>query len=45
VRKLAGSGKVVSYDIAELSPPYDIDSRTAKLSANLIYEIIHHHLF
>ena len=43
VRQLAGSGKVVSYDIAELSPPYDQDQRTAKLAANFIYEIIHHH--
>lgn len=43
VRKLASSGKVVSYDLAELSPPFDIDSRTTKLAANLIYEIIHHH--
>lgn len=43
VRQLAVSGKVVSYDIAELSPRYDIDQRTAKLAANLIYEIIHHH--
>jgi len=25
VRQLAASGKVVSYDIAELSPKYDID--------------------
>lgn len=43
VRQLAGSGKVVSYDIVELSPHYDIDQRTAKLAANFIYEIIHHH--
>jgi len=43
VRKLAESGKVISYDIAELSPKYDIDLRTTKLAANLIYEIIHHH--
>jgi formiminoglutamase len=43
IRKLAASGKVVSYDIAELSPKYDIDLRTTKLAANLIYEIIHHH--
>lgn len=43
VRQLAGSGKVVSYDIAELSPNLDTDERTAKLAANLIYEIIHHH--
>lgn len=43
IRQLAASGKVVSYDIAELSPKYDIDSRTAKLAANFIYEILHHH--
>lgn len=43
VRQLAASGKVVSYDIAELSPPYDIDNRTAKIAANFIYEIMHHH--
>jgi formiminoglutamase len=43
IRQLASSGKVISYDIAELSPKYDADSRTAKLAANFIYEIIHHH--
>ncbi len=43
IRQLAASGKVTSYDIAELSPKYDIDLCTAKLAANLIYEIIHHH--
>ena len=25
-------------------PQYDIDQRTAKLAANFIYEIIHHHI-
>ncbi len=45
VRQIAASGKVLSYDIAELSPKYDIDSRTAKLAANFVYEIIHHHSF
>ncbi len=43
VRKLASSGKVMSYDLAELSPKYDIDLRTAKLAANFIYDIIHYH--
>jgi len=43
VRQLASSRKVISYDIAELSPNYDIDQRTAKLAAGLIYEIIHYH--
>jgi formiminoglutamase len=43
IRQLATSGKVVSFDIAELSPRYDVDYRTARLAANLIYEIIHHY--
>lgn len=45
IRQLAASGRVISYDIAELSPRYDIDQCTAKLAANLIYEIIHHHIY
>ncbi|OGT35605.1 MAG: formimidoylglutamase [Gammaproteobacteria bacterium RIFCSPHIGHO2_12_FULL_37_14] len=43
IRQTAASGKVVSYDIVEHVPRYDIDHRTAKLAASLIYEIIHHH--
>lgn len=43
LRQIAASGKVVSYDIAEYSPRFDIDHRTAKLAASLIYEIVHHH--
>ncbi len=43
IRQAASSGKVISYDIAEHVPRYDIDHRTAKLAATLIYEIIHHH--
>ncbi len=42
LRQLSLSGKMISYDIAELSPRYDIDNCTAKLAANLIYEIVHH---
>lgn len=44
LRQIAASGKVISYDIAEHVPRYDIDHRTAKLAAALIYEIIHHHV-
>lgn len=44
IRQLANSGKAVSYDIAELSPKFDLDGRTAKLAANFVYEIIHHHV-
>ncbi|OGT43667.1 MAG: formimidoylglutamase [Gammaproteobacteria bacterium RIFCSPHIGHO2_12_FULL_37_34] len=43
IRQLVASKKVVSYDIAELCPKYDIDKRTAKLAASLVYEIIHHY--
>lgn len=43
VRELANSGKVISYDLAEFAPNYDIDHRTARLAANLIFEIVHHH--
>ena len=43
IRQIAASGKVVSYDVVEHVPRYDIDHRTAKLAATLIYEIIHHH--
>jgi formiminoglutamase len=43
VKRLAASGKVISYDIAELCPPLDVDKRTARLAANFVYEIIHHH--
>jgi formiminoglutamase len=43
IRQAAASGKVICYDIVEHVPRYDIDHRTAKLAATLIYEIIHHH--
>ncbi len=43
LRQLAASGKVISYEIVEHTPRYDIDHRTAKLAATLIYEIMHHH--
>lgn len=43
IRQIASSGKAVSYDVVEHVPRYDIDHRTAKLAAILIYEIIHHH--
>lgn len=43
VRKLAQSGKVISYDMAEFSPQYDQDHHTAKLACSFIYEIISSH--
>lgn len=43
LRQVAASGKVICYDLAEHAPRYDVDHRTAKLAASLIYEIIHYH--
>ena len=34
------SQKVISFDIAEVSPPFDIDNRTAKLAAFMTYETL-----
>lgn len=38
MKLLAASGKIVSMDIAELNPQFDIDNRTAKLAANIIFD-------
>ena len=43
LRQVASSGKVISYDFAEHVPRFDIDHRTSKLAATLIYDVIHHH--
>jgi len=40
LRQVLRSGKVVSFDIAELNPAFDIDSRTAKLAASLVFEVM-----
>lgn len=34
------SGKIASMDIAEMNPTYDLDSRTARLGAQLIFDAI-----
>jgi formiminoglutamase len=44
LRQAASSAKVISYDIAEQVPRYDIDHHTANLAAAMIYEIFHHHI-
>ena len=41
--KVARSKKTICYDIAELSPQYDIDNRTTRLAASMVYEIIRNH--
>lgn len=40
VQEVARSGKLLSIDIAELSPAYDQDGRTAKLAAQLVFYLI-----
>jgi formiminoglutamase len=40
VRHLVLSGKVAAIDIAETNPLFDIDSRTSKLAASIIFDII-----
>lgn len=39
-KQIIASNKVISCDLAELNPEYDIDGRTAKLAASLIYKIV-----
>lgn len=40
LRHIVFSGKVGSVDIAELNPKYDIDNRTARLAASIIFDIV-----
>lgn len=35
-RQVAASGKLFHFDVAELNPEFDVDSRTAKVAARLI---------
>lgn len=38
---ITASGKLISIDIAEMNPKYDVDGCTAKLGASLIHHILH----
>jgi len=40
VKAVAGSGKLISFDIAEISPRFDSDNQTAKLGALVIFALI-----
>ncbi len=42
LRYLASCGKVLSLDIAELSPPLDQNEATARLAGSIIADYIHH---
>ena len=35
------STKLISLDIAEMNPIYDIDGQTAKLAASLVHFVMH----
>ncbi|KTD18835.1 formimidoylglutamase [Legionella lansingensis] len=37
------TGKVVSFDVAELSPPLDQEQKTARLAANLVAELLNYY--
>ncbi len=41
LRKIIYSNKIISFDIVELSPPLDHNSRTARLTANLLADYFH----
>jgi len=43
LQMIIDSKKLISVDIAEMNPKYDIDNRTAKLAASLVHFVIHHH--
>jgi len=40
IRKIIQSGKLKLFDVVELNPEFDQDSRTAKLAAHYIWEIV-----
>ncbi len=40
IKHIAASKKLISFDIAEISPRFDEDNRTAKLGAIIIYALI-----
>ncbi|NIG53629.1 formimidoylglutamase [Chitinophaga sp. Cy-1792] len=42
-RAIMESGKVKGVDVAELNPVYDLDNRTAKLAAALVFETVMAH--
>jgi formiminoglutamase len=41
LKTIVNSGKLISMDIAEMNPKYDIDGQTAKLAASLVHHVAH----
>ena len=42
--RVAASGKLAAFDVAELNPSLDIDGRTAKTAARLIHTVLTRHV-
>ena len=40
--EILSSGRVVGFDIAEVAPKLDVDARTSKLAAHIIFYLIEH---
>ncbi|MEJ8756988.1 formimidoylglutamase [Pontibacter sp. H259] len=40
LQEIINSGKLLTLDVVELNPKLDIDNRTAKLAASLIYHVV-----
>ncbi|MCL6267127.1 formimidoylglutamase [Flagellimonas myxillae] len=41
LKTIIASGKLISVDLAEMNPKYDVDGQTAKLAASLVHHIAH----
>jgi formiminoglutamase len=41
LKTIVASNKLISLDVAEMNPKYDVDGQTAKLAASLIHFVIH----
>ncbi len=41
LKLIIDSGKLISMDLAEMNPDYDIDGQTAKLAASLVHYVMH----
>ncbi len=42
IEEIIRSGKLISLDLAEMNPLYDLDGRTAKLAAGILHHVIRH---
>lgn len=40
LQEIISSGKLLTLDVVELNPEFDVDNRTAKLAASLLYHVV-----